>query len=132
MTLKEWFAESEQNKQAIYCARNGRDYCYKNGQRLSKFAQNLRIEQVVDLDVGGYGAWLYQGVVEMKYNGKKVNFSESAMEQVKLVIKHFPYIEARVENNDVVDDNDREIFIRYCDMIESCLEHLKSEVINND
>ena len=68
----------------------------------------------------------------MKYNGKKVNFSESAMEQVKLVIKHFPYIEARVENNDVVDDNDREIFIRYCDMIESCLEHLKSEVINND
>lgn len=68
----------------------------------------------------------------MRYNGKKVNFSEQASEQVKLIYKHLPYIEARVEQNDIKDDLDREIFIRYCDMLEACLEHLKSEVINND
>lgn len=62
-TLKEWFEESEQNIQAIYDARNGRRYVYKRGQRLSKFAQNLNVEQVVDLEENhkfiGWGAWLY-------------------------------------------------------------------------
>ena len=59
-TLKEWFAESEHNVQAIYCARNGQTYVYKRGQRLSKFAQNLVIEQVVELDHSdNFGAWLY-------------------------------------------------------------------------
>lgn len=59
MTLKEWFAESEQNLQAIYDARNGQRYIYHRGQKLSKFAQNLHIEQVVGLSDKGYGAWLY-------------------------------------------------------------------------
>ena len=68
----------------------------------------------------------------MKHNGIKTNFSEEASEQVKLIYKHLPYIEARVENNDINDDTDREIFVRYCEMLEACLEHLKSEVINND
>lgn len=60
MTLKEWFSESEENKQAIYDSRNGRRYIYHRGQRLTKFAQNLCIEQVVELDnESGFGAWLY-------------------------------------------------------------------------
>lgn len=65
MTLKEWFAESEDNIQAIYDARNGRRYIYKRGQRLSKKAQNLIVEQVVDITTSvnhefiGWSAWLY-------------------------------------------------------------------------
>lgn len=60
MTLKEWFTESEQNLQAIYDSRNGRRYIYHRGQRLTKFAQNLHIEQCVELDdKSGNGAWLY-------------------------------------------------------------------------
>lgn len=61
MTLKEWFAESEKNVQAIYDARNGKRYVYKRGQKLTKFAQNLQVEQDVELDdgSGNYGAWLY-------------------------------------------------------------------------
>ena len=58
MTLKEWFEESEENLQAIYDARNGRRYIYTRGQKLSKFAQNLVIEQVIDIE-GGWGAWVY-------------------------------------------------------------------------
>ena len=62
-TLKEWFNESEQNVQAIYYARNGQRYVYKRGQKLTRFAQRLRIEQVVDLAKNhkfiGWGAWLY-------------------------------------------------------------------------
>ena len=68
----------------------------------------------------------------MKHNGKKVNFSENAIKQIELIYKHLPYVEGRVERNDIVDDDDRESFIRYCDMLEACLEHLKSEVINNE
>ena len=67
----------------------------------------------------------------MKHNGKRVIFSEDAMKQIELIYKHLPYLEGQVERNGVVDDLDKEIFIRYCDMLESCLEHLKSEVINN-
>lgn len=63
MTLKEWFAESKENIQAIYDSRNGHRYVYKNGQRLTKFAQNLCVDQVVDLEEKGnfvgWGAWLY-------------------------------------------------------------------------
>lgn len=60
MTLKEWFNESEQNKQAIYYSRNGRRYIYHRGQKLSKKAMNLDINEVVELsDKSGYGAWLY-------------------------------------------------------------------------
>ena len=63
MTLKEWFAESELNVQAIYDSRNGRRYAYYRGQKLSKFAQNLHVEQVVPLRNGKnfevFGAWLY-------------------------------------------------------------------------
>ena len=60
MTLKEWFNESEQNKQAIYDARNGRRYIYYYGQKLSKKAMNLNISEVVELgDKSGFGAWLY-------------------------------------------------------------------------
>lgn len=59
-TLKQWFAESETNVQAIYDARNGQRYIYKRGQRLSKFAQNLKVEQVVQLEHSDlWGAWLY-------------------------------------------------------------------------
>ena len=68
----------------------------------------------------------------MKHNGKRVNFSNEASEQIALIKQYLPFIEARVENNDVVDDTDREIFIRHCDLLGDCLEHLKSEVINND
>ena len=60
MKLKEWFEESKQNKQAIYDSRNGRRYIYHNGQRLSRFAKNLCIDQVVELDdKSGFGAWVY-------------------------------------------------------------------------
>lgn len=60
MKLKEWFEESEANKQAIYDSRNGRRYIYHRGQKLSKFAKELEVEQVVALeDKSGYGAWLY-------------------------------------------------------------------------
>ena len=61
MTLKEWFAESEDNIQAIYDGRNGKRYLYKRGKKLSKFAQNLVIEQEVYLInemKGKKGAWL--------------------------------------------------------------------------
>ena len=59
-TLKEWFDESEQNVQAIYDARNGQRYIYKRGQRLSKFAKKLFVEQVVQLEHSDlFGAWLY-------------------------------------------------------------------------
>lgn len=68
----------------------------------------------------------------MRKNGIKTNFSNEASEQIALIKKHLGYIEARVENNDINDDTDREIFIRFCDLLGACLEHLKSEVINND
>lgn len=59
-TLEAWFEESEANKQAIYDSRNGRRYIYHRGQKLSKFARDLQIEQVVELDdKTGYGAWLW-------------------------------------------------------------------------
>ncbi len=59
-TLEAWFEESKDNKQAIYDARNGQRYVYHNGQKLSKFAKDLQIEQVVELDdKSGYGAWLW-------------------------------------------------------------------------
>lgn len=59
MLLKEWFAESQTNKQAIYDGHNGKRYVYYNGQRLTKFAENLQVEQVVELDDdASYGAWL--------------------------------------------------------------------------
>ena len=60
MKLVEWFNESEENKQAIYDGRNGRRYIYYRNQKLTKFAKNLFIEQVVELeDKSGFGAWLY-------------------------------------------------------------------------
>lgn len=58
MNLVEWFNESENNLQAIYDAKNGRRYVYTRNKKLSKFAQNLTIEQVVDIK-GGFGAWVY-------------------------------------------------------------------------
>lgn len=58
MTLKEWFKESEQNKQAIMDAKNGRRYIYYRNTK-SKIALNCWIEQVVELDdKSGFGAWL--------------------------------------------------------------------------
>ena len=61
MTLKQWFAESEKNVQAIYDAKNGRRYVYTRNCRLTKFAANLQVEQVVELEWtdGLWGAWLY-------------------------------------------------------------------------
>lgn len=68
----------------------------------------------------------------MKYNGKKVNFSDNAMKQIEHIYKYLPYLEGRIERNDIKDDLDREIFVKTCDDLEACLEHLKSEVINNE
>lgn len=58
MNLIEWFNENENNLQAVYDAKNGRRYIYKRNSKLSKFAKNLKVEQVVDVE-GGFGAWLY-------------------------------------------------------------------------
>lgn len=61
MTLEQWFAKSEKNVQALYDSRNGHRYCYKRGQKLSKTAKKLIVEQEVDLIDGcGKGAWLYK------------------------------------------------------------------------
>ena len=60
MTPKEWFQESEQNKQAIRYGRNGQKYIYHRNTK-SEIALNSDIEEVVELnDKSGYGAWLYQ------------------------------------------------------------------------
>lgn len=68
----------------------------------------------------------------MKYNGKKVNFSEEAKGQV-IIAKHLlGSIELAVKNNNLDCDLMRERFICLCDRLGNCLEHLKSEVINND
>ena len=63
MTLKEWFKEDTKNVQAIYDSmNNGRRYVYYREQKLTKFAQNLCVEQVVELSdgSGNLGAWLYK------------------------------------------------------------------------
>lgn len=58
MTLKEWFKESEQNKQAIMWGNNGKKYIYYRNTK-SKTALNSRVVEVVELnDKSGYGAWL--------------------------------------------------------------------------
>ena len=68
----------------------------------------------------------------MKDNGKGVKFSNKALEIVSNCRKSLDYIEALIEKDLVKDYNDREMFVKVCDNIESGLEHLKSEVINND
>lgn len=58
MTLKEWFNESNQNKQAIMYAKNGRKYIYYRNTK-SQLALNSWVEEVVELNDGsGFGAWL--------------------------------------------------------------------------
>lgn len=59
MTLQEWFNENENNLQAVYISKNGRSYLYKRNTKLTKFAKNLIIEQIVKIN-GGFGAWLYK------------------------------------------------------------------------
>ena len=68
----------------------------------------------------------------MKHNGKKVNFSDKALGQIEQARKCLDYLEGLIERDAVKDDTDRELFVLSCDNAQACLEHLKSEVINND
>lgn len=68
----------------------------------------------------------------MKHNGKKVKFSVFALKMTFEARKSLDYIEALIERDLVDSDIQRECFIQACDNIEACIEHLKSEVINND
>lgn len=59
MTLKEWFNDSNENKQAVYDAKNGRRYVYYRNSK-SKLLNKLIVEEVVELNDGsGFGAWVY-------------------------------------------------------------------------
>lgn len=67
----------------------------------------------------------------MRYDNKKIVFSNNAKSEVAKAKDKFSYVEAGVITiGEINNDKTREAFIKLCDEIEASLEHIKSEVIN--